>query len=114
MIGSVGGVGSTGLIQLAIANPPYIPRSVFKKLDPIVRDHEPRLALYGGEDGLDSCRKVVSGSIGALCSGGWLMFEHHHDQSEEAMKLMVDAGLENVSSQNDLEGKRRFAIGRHP
>lgn len=103
-----------GSIQIAVANPPYIPKSVFNKLHPIVRDNEPRLALFGGEDGLDSCRKLVSGSIDYLSPGGWLFFEHHHDQSKNALQMMVEAGFENVSFEKDLEGVRRFAIGSKP
>ena len=101
-------------IDLVVANPPYIPRSLITKLHPTVRDYEPFLALCGGDDGMDACRKVVSGAFEVLSSGGYLIFEHHHDQSDRALGLLVDYGYKNVSYENDLQGIRRFAIGSHP
>tara|TARA_Y100001968_G_scaffold321662_1_gene356456 strand:- start:3405 stop:4277 length:873 start_codon:yes stop_codon:yes gene_type:complete len=100
--------------NLIIANPPYIPRVLLNQLPPMVKDFEPILALCGGEDGLESCRKLVSGAFESLCSGGWLIFEHHHDQSERALKLLIENDYENVSFANDLEGIKRFAMGSHP
>ena len=100
--------------SLVLSNPPYIPNFHLKNLESIVRDNEPMVALCGGEDGLQSCRELVFGAIEGLCSGGWLMFEHHYDQSDQALNLMVDAGFQDVYFENDLQGIKRFAIGRHP
>ena len=77
-----------------------------------MRDHEPRLALDGGLDGLDCCRSVVVGAVEALAPGGWLLLEHHHDQSEAVLELMANAGLHDVQAALDLEGIRRFALAR--
>ncbi len=103
-----------GRFDLVVANPPYIPYEQFQALEPVVRDHEPQLALYGGRDGLDSCRKVIAGALVGLRPGGWLILEHHHDHSEHVMTLMRKAGLLMVSYENDLNGIKRFAIGRNP
>ena len=103
-----------GTIDLVLSNPPYIPTSILKELDPIVLHNEPKLALCGGEDGMDACRKLVSGAIRGLCSGGWLIFEHHYDQSEQALELLNRYGFEDVSFRNDLQGIKRFAMARHP
>ena len=100
-----------GSIDLAIANPPYIPTSIMNQLDPMIRNHEPEIALCGGLDGLDACREVVAGAIAGLSSGGWLIFEHHHDQGQQALQLMEDNGFKNVSFKNDLEGINRFVMG---
>tara|TARA_Y100001968_G_scaffold333675_1_gene398253 strand:+ start:722 stop:1594 length:873 start_codon:yes stop_codon:yes gene_type:complete len=102
------------LIHLAIANPPYIPKAVLEKLEPIVRDNEPHLALCGGKDGLDSLRELVKGAFPCLRAGGWLIFEHHFDQSEKVMNLLLDSGFKDVDYENDLQGIPRFAIGRKP
>tara|TARA_Y100001968_G_scaffold315285_1_gene341703 strand:+ start:625 stop:1497 length:873 start_codon:yes stop_codon:yes gene_type:complete len=102
-----------GSIDIAISNPPYIPASILKTLDPIVINHEPKLALSGGEDGLDACRKIVFGAVKGLRSGGWLIFEHHHDQSEKALQLLKDCGFKDVSFENDFRGVKRFAMGRN-
>ena len=103
-----------GSIDLVLANPPYIPADVYQNLDPIVRDFEPKLALWGGEDGLDACRELVLGAITGLKPGGWLIFEHHHDQSEKAMQLMCESGFVDVLSKNDFKGFKRFLLGRRP
>ncbi len=103
-----------GNLSLVLANPPYIPNACINELEPVVRDHEPHLALDGGPDGLFAVREIVSGALGSLSSGGWLMLEHQHDQSDEVIDLMNNAGLENVYFGNDLQGIKRFAMGQHP
>ena len=95
-----------------MSNPPYIPAGVVDQLDPVVRDHEPRLALDGGLDGLDCCRLLLEGAAEALAPGGWLLLEHHHDQSQAVLALMTNAGLRDVQAAQDLEGIRRFALAR--
>ena len=101
-----------GHLNVVVCNPPYIPELVVDQLDPVVRDHEPRLALDGGSDGLQSCRTVVAGAAVALAPGGWLLLEHHHDQSDAVLSLMAKAGLIDARSEKDLQGIRRFAVAR--
>lgn len=101
-----------GQLDLVVSNPPYIPAGVVDQLDPVVRDHEPRLALDGGLDGLDCCRLLLEGAAEALAPGGWLLLEHHHDQSQAVLALMTNAGLRDVQAAQDLEGIRRFALAR--
>lgn len=103
-----------GHFDLVLSNPPYIPNRVIETLAPMVRDHEPRLALDGGTDGLHCIRQIVESAGDALAPGGWLLLEHHHDQSEAVLGLMQAAGLEQVASAADLAGIERFAIGRRP
>jgi release factor glutamine methyltransferase len=81
-------------------------------LDPVVREHEPHVALVAGEDGLEAIRSLLMDAPRALAPGGVLFLEHHHDQSENVQDLMRAAGLVNVSSANDLEGIARFAQGQ--
>ena len=101
-------------IDLILSNPPYIPTSTFKQLESIVLNNEPKIALWGGEDGMDACRELVSGAMQALSSGGWLIFEHHHDKSDQALELLDKHGFDDVSFRNDFQGVKRFAMGRHP
>lgn len=103
-----------GHFELVVANPPYIPSEVVAALDPLVRDHEPRLALDGGDDGLAALRQVINPAPSMLAPGGWLLLEHHHDQSDAVAALLKGAGLVQVSAYPDLEGKRRFASARAP
>ena len=101
-----------GHIDLVVCNPPYIPSDLIHNLDPVVRDHEPHLALAGGIDGLQAIREVVAGACRALAAGGWILIEHHHDQSAPVLNLLEQAGLSSIRAARDLEGVNRFALGR--
>ena len=101
-----------GSFDLVVSNPPYIPHPLMAGLDALVRNHEPHLALSGGEDGLVSIRAVVAEATQALSFGGLLLLEHHHDQSDCVLQLMQKAGLEQISAASDLQGVKRFAMGR--
>lgn len=103
-----------GRLDLVLANPPYIPSSEVDRLDPVVRDHEPRLALDGGLDGLSSIRCLARDAPRALAPGGWLLLEHHHDQSDAVTQILASHGLVDLHSHLDLEGHRRFVHGRRP
>ena len=103
-----------GQLDLVVANPPYIPSALLADLDPVVRDHEPCLALDGGTDGLAAIRSIVAGAGRALAPGGVLLLEHHHDQSAAVLSLLDQAGLEQPSAHADLEGVLRFAAARRP
>jgi release factor glutamine methyltransferase len=103
-----------GELDLVVANPPYIPTATLHALDPVVRDHEPWLALDGGSDGLNSLRVISAGAARALAPGGRLLVEHHHDQSEAVLALFRASGLEQVEAHHDLEGVKRFASGLRP
>jgi release factor glutamine methyltransferase len=101
-----------GRLDLVVANPPYIPSRVWEQLEPVVREHEPELALNGGGDGLDAIRAIAKDAHQALAPGGWLILEHHHDQSTAVLALLQAAGLDHVQAHPDLEGHARFASAR--
>lgn len=103
-----------GQLELVVANPPYIPDAVWAELEAVVRDHEPRLALSSGADGLDAIRVIAADAAEALAPGGWLLLEHHHDQSDAVLALLREAGLDHVQAHRDLEGVARFVAGRSP
>jgi len=103
-----------GALQLVVSNPPYIPTAVWAELETGVRDHEPALALDGGDDGLAAIRTIAAGAMAHLAPGGWLLLEHHHDQSSAVLGLLHAAGLEQVEAHRDLEGIWRFASARRP
>jgi len=102
----------SGRLTLVVANPPYIPTGVWAELEPTVKNHEPRLALDGGADGLTAIRAIAAGAGQALAAGGWLLLEHHHDQSDAVQELLQAAGLNPVTPHCDLEGTRRFVVAR--
>lgn len=103
-----------GALQLVVSNPPYIPTAVWAELDTGVRVHEPALALDGGADGLAAIRTIAAGAMAHLAPGGWILLEHHHDQSSAVLALLHAAGLEQVEAHRDLEGIWRFASARRP
>lgn len=103
-----------GRLSLVVSNPPYIPSPLLPLLDPVVREHEPALALDGGPDGLAAISAIVAEAPAALAPGGRLLIEHHHDQSPAVLALLHQAGLEDVHAARDLEGVPRFASARRP
>ena len=101
-----------GSFDLVLSNPPYIPSDLIEELEPVVKNHEPRLALDGGEDGMNASRKIILGASNGLSKGGWLILEHHYDQSEKIIDVMKNIGMEEVSFEKDLSGTKRYAICR--
>ena len=98
--------------DLVLSNPPYIPSDLIEELAPVVKNHEPRIALDGGKDGMNASRKVILGASDGLAKGGWLILEHHYDQSEKIIDVMKNIGMEEVSFEKDLSGIKRYAICR--
>ena len=101
-----------GKFDLVLSNPPYIPSDLIDGLEPVVKNHEPRMALDGGEDGMNASRKIILGASNGLSKGGWLILEHHYDQSEKLLDVMKNIGMEEVSFEKDLSGTKRYAICR--
>jgi release factor glutamine methyltransferase len=96
--------------DLVAANPPYVAAEDPHLGQGDVR-FEPRAALVGGKDGLDCIRHVVSEARGHLTAGGWLLFEHGHNQSDGARALLEAAGYRQVKSWPDLAGIPRVSGG---
>ncbi|MBI5701877.1 peptide chain release factor N(5)-glutamine methyltransferase [Candidatus Saganbacteria bacterium] len=92
-----------------ISNPPYIPSGDIEELEPNVRDHEPRLALDGGIDGLNIIRDIIKGSKDYLKPNGYLFLELGCGQSEQVKKLLEDAGYKNIRIIKDYAGIDRIA-----
>ena len=77
-----------------------------------VRDHDPRLALDGHEDGLYFYRKIVSEGKAFLKEDGWMLFEIGYDQGEAVKALMQENGFFDVQIVKDLTGLDRVVLGR--
>ena len=102
-----------GMINLAISNPPYIPKNVYERLPSSVIDFEPKKALYGGEDGLSHIKQIISDAPKFLVKGGWLILENHFDQSKKIKNLLQEYGFNSLKTINDSFGIGRFTIGRY-
>jgi release factor glutamine methyltransferase len=102
-----------GRVDAVISNPPYIPLTAWESVTAEVRDHDPALALWSGDDGLDEI-KVVAATAGRLLKpGGWFACEHADVQGESAPAVFAATGLfTEVRDQLDLAGRNRFATGR--
>lgn len=82
-----------GRVDVIAANAPYVPTDEIGLMPPEARDHEPRVALDGGGDGLDIQRRVAAGAPGWLAPGGRLLIETSVAQAPDTAAAMADAGL---------------------
>lgn len=103
----------TGRFDLIVSNPPYIALAEMPALAPEVRDWEPRLALTDEGDGLAAYRALCAGAPGHLTPGGRLMVEIGPSQGGDVARLMRDAGLDEVTVRQDLDGRDRVVWGRN-
>jgi release factor glutamine methyltransferase len=99
--------------DLVTANPPYIPSGDIAELPADVRDHEPRLALDGGDDGLVLVRRVVQAAVRRLRSGGILALEIGYDQADRTAVLLDSAGFSDIERRRDYGGIERVVSGRN-
>jgi len=95
-----------GLVDVVISNPPYIPDEMIP-IYPEVHLHDPKLALYGGNDGLDLVRKVDQTGRRLLRTGGTLIIEHADMQGEAVRELLISSGWHQVRTHKDLAGRDR-------
>lgn len=99
-----------GTYDCILSNPPYIPSCVVDTLMEEVRDHEPRMALDGSEDGLYYYREIVEQSPKYLKPGGMLFFEIGYDQAE-AVRSLMESSFQDVHVVKDLAGLDRVVYG---
>lgn len=83
-----------GRVDVLLANVPYVPTGHVALLPSEARDHEPRVALDGGDDGLDVMRRVVADAPGWLAPGGSLLMETSERQADLARATVSDGGLD--------------------
>ena len=102
-----------GKLDLAISNPPYIPQDIYEKLPKEVKNFEPKVALLGGEDGLEHIKKIIQKAPLFLKENGWLILENHFDQGEKVKQLLLKNQFTSIEIVKDLSGIGRFTIGRY-
>ncbi len=100
-----------GEFDVIASNPPYIPTADIETLDTSVRDHEPRLALDGGADGLDFYRVICEKWRDALRPEGKLLFEVGIGQADAVLRLMRASGFGDVQIVKDLNDIPRVVFG---
>jgi len=90
--------------DLIVSNPPYIPNSDRALIAAEVREHEPAVALFGGEDGLGIYRCLIPAARDALVPGGYLAFEFGFTQMPNIELLLKQTGFQNIEFVHDLQG----------
>ncbi len=102
-----------GEIDLAVANPPYIPQDTYEVLPIEVKNFEPKNALLGGEEGLDHIHEIIQHAPIYLKQKGWLLIENHFDQGDRVKQLFLENRFTSVKVLKDFSGIGRFTIGRY-
>ncbi|SKB09216.1 peptide chain release factor N(5)-glutamine methyltransferase [Aeromicrobium choanae] len=102
-----------GTVDVVVVNPPYIPLDAWESVAPEARDHDPQLALWSGDDGLDAMRVVEQVAWRLLRSGGVVGAEHADAQGETAPAVFTSRWAE-VRDHADLADRPRFVTARRP
>ncbi len=97
--------------DLIVSNPPYLTENETKEMKK-TNWPEPVMALNGGHDGLDTCRRLINQSMKALNDNGFLIVEAAFDQMDRLRDMMASAGYANVQVSRDLAGHERVIAGQ--
>ncbi len=98
--------------DLVVSNPPYVGRSEADKVQREVREHEPDVAVFGGDEGLDVYRRLIPQAWNALTDGGWLLMEIGYSIEQPVRELLAEWA--EVSAIADLQGISRVVLARKP
>lgn len=101
-----------GKYDIIVSNPPYIESAELLSLMPEVQDHEPKLALDGGADGLLIYQRIIKDLSKFLNPGGYVYFEIGYNQGKAISEMLKEAGFTDVYIKKDLSGLDRVVCGR--
>jgi release factor glutamine methyltransferase len=96
--------------DLVLSNPPYVETEIIGQLPPEVSEHDPALALDGGQDGLTAYRAIAEAIEGHLRPGGMLLVEIGSEQGLEVGALLSNAGFSSIDIRKDLAGLDRVVV----
>lgn len=102
-----------GTVDVVVCNPPYIPLEAWESVAPEARDHDPALALWSGEDGLDAMRALEAAAWRLLRPGGVVGAEHADAQGRSAPAVFAARWLD-VRDHADLTERPRYLTARRP
>jgi release factor glutamine methyltransferase len=98
--------------DIIASNPPYIPQTDHDSLSTEVRDHEPHIALFAGEDGLSIYQRLIPESVQFLEPNGWLVLEIGYNQQPAIQQLFEASHYQNIRFIPDYQGIFRVAVGQ--
>jgi release factor glutamine methyltransferase len=98
--------------DFVVSNPPYVSTADRDSLSVEVREHEPALALFAGDDGLDVYRRLIPDAFSVLEAGGFLVLEIGYGQSDAVAALLTKSGFGRIEFVPDLQGIARVACGQ--
>jgi release factor glutamine methyltransferase len=102
-----------GTVDVVVCNPPYIPLEAWESVAAEARDHDPHLALFSGQDGLDAIRVLEQRAAVLLRPGGVVGAEHADVQGESAPAVFSASGRwVEVADHRDLAGRARYLTAR--
>lgn len=102
-----------GTVDVVVCNPPYIPLEAWESVAAEARDHDPHLALFSGDDGLDAMRVLEQRAALLLRPGGVVGAEHADVQGESAPAVFAATGRwHDLSDHRDLAGRARYVTAR--
>jgi release factor glutamine methyltransferase len=101
-----------GRVDVVVANPPYVPEKDRAFLPPDVVGHEPRVALFGSDDGLAVIRRIAVGALPWLRPRGWVVLEVGDRQGSDVAELLTAAGYRDAAVHRDLTGRERIVEAR--
>ena len=102
-----------GKFDMIVSNPPYIPDRELEELPKSVKDFEPHLALFGGEDGLDFYRDVAKNFRHALKPGGYLAFEFGEYQGDDICRILEENGYTILERTKDFNDRERAVLAQY-
>lgn len=102
-----------GKFDMIVSNPPYVTKEEMEQLPHSVRDYEPHMALYGGEDGLDFYRAIARNYAVALKPGGYLCFEFGMGQGDGVCRILEENGYTILERSRDYNDRERAVLARY-
>ena len=102
-----------GKFDLIVSNPPYITGQEMLELPVSVKDYEPHLALYGGEDGLDFYRAIAQNFAPALKAGGYLCFEFGMGLGDDVCQILTENGYTILDITRDYNSRERAVLAQY-
>ena len=102
-----------GQFDMIVSNPPYITTKEMEELDDSMKNYEPHLALWGGEDGLDFYRAIAENFRSCLKPGGYLAFEFGEEQGDDVCRILRENGFTIVERVQDYHHTERAVLAQY-